>query len=228
MRSFTFSLGIWLGLSTALNLCRFDACRLATLQCLPSWGLGSTSFPMTSKMVCHWSFPATRLCAMVGQSWCDGWKLMSPRGDPWWLVGPRLNNAVCWLVDGGLGTFYCDCRISRLQRFMAWYCVCIDSPLTSSLFERKWYCCVEYVFLFFCKVLLISFVAFPDGAGLYFAVTWSRLFHTFQVGSRPLLISCFISKCKLLLHLICILWGNILLLIKKMLTQTRSFSFLKV
>jgi len=78
-------------------------------------------------------------------SWYDWWKMMSPQLDPLGLVGPRLNNTVLWLVDGGLGTFHCVWRTLLSM--------CVYNSLTPCLFERKWshsfHSQIEMVCIFF-------------------------------------------------------------------------------
>jgi len=106
-------------------------------------------------------------------SWCPflmgpKWRhLTSPSGNPRWLVVPRLIDTRCLLFNLDLTPF------AIIGRSLTCFCVCIFGFLTLFLLECKWCCCAIHLFSqmeHFCICL---------------PLTWSWLFHAFQVSSPP-------------------------------------------
>lgn len=123
---------------------------------------------------------------------------MSLSGNPWWLVGPRLIDTGCLLVDLVLGLFCDDWKIPDLHwsvdLFWCAHFGFVDSPF---LLERKWYCLNKIIVLFCSTGFLFSRVEWLSN---YLPFTWSRLFHIFQVSSCPSLVCLDKLVCSFLIN----------------------------
>jgi len=89
------------------------------------------------------------------------------------VIGTRSNKTLCRLVDGGLSTFHCYWRISRLWQSMTWVCLHNDSSFTLILLEQERCCWIASL-----VVLLFGVVHFIHCVPRW---SWSVSFSCFDL-----------------------------------------------